>query len=190
MKKEYFAEKIKKLLISIKNEIITFFPDKSKRAIKLLKWFKETIIKNNIIYKSIEDENKNHEEYRRRRTRGKVYWTQFGENVGSEFNGNHFSVVLYESYYTAIVVPLSSVKENEGKWKDKEDLVVKIGEIKGLPRESPECYALVHQMRAVSKKRLDDFLDKKTGQYIKKLKLTNKQLDLIDDKVRSICKKK
>jgi len=50
--------------------------------------------------------------------KGNVYWTEFGENVGSEFNGNQFSVILYDSYYTSIVVPISSkkrMKENGKK---------------------------------------------------------------------------
>ena len=186
MNKEKFAKKVRKLLIEIKDQIINFFPNRAEKAIKLLKWTREKIIKNKIIYKSKKGQRKN-EEYKRRRKRGEIYWTQFGQNIGSEFNGNHFSAVLYESLYTAIVVPLSSKKENEGKWKNKEDLIIDIGVIEDLPRGEIECYALVHQIRTVSKKRLDTFKDLENDNYIN-LKLTNRQLDLIDEKIKSICK--
>lgn len=120
-----------------------------------------------------------------RRRRARVYWIDFGVNIGSEFNYPHFCVVIKESYYTALVVPLSSIKEETSDWKNNEDLIVEIGCIEDLPLDKKPCYALINQMRSVSKQRLSNFRYK--GQYYD-LRLTNDQMDLIDKKISSLSK--
>ena len=192
MDKKVFADRIRKNLIEIKDKIICFFPNYSCYAINLLNWYSEQITKNKIIFNSKKNDdnikkNKNVEFVRRKRT--EVYWSQFGENVGSEFNGDHFCVVLYESYYTAIVAPISSSKPNDGKWKTKEKLMVKIGKIEDLPRKKPEAYVCLNHIRSVSKKRLNTYKDIKTGKYIN-LRLNNEQMNIIDNTLIKICKKK
>lgn len=45
--------------------------------------------------------------------RGKVYWIDFGVNVGEEFGGKHPAIILRVGGNTAIVVPLSSQQPTE-----------------------------------------------------------------------------
>lgn len=178
MKIESFQNKIIKKVKSIVKNLKSFHPNFIKQALNLLDWHNESIIKNKII--NNKKRKGNNPEYVKR-SRGNVYWTQLGENVGSELNGNHFSAVIYDSYYTSIVVPISSKKDNEGKWKKKEDLVVDIGKLNDLPNEKPESYAMIHQMRTVSKKRLSTYTYK--GKRLN-IKLTNEQLNIIDKAIK------
>lgn len=151
---------------------------------QLLRWLRELSIKNRLIYQS--KIQKPDREARQRR-RARVYWIDFGVNVGSEFNYPHFGVVLKEFQSHAIVVPISSVKDVAQGWKTKENLYIEIGTIQGLPRPE-ESYAVVGQIRSISKQRLSDYLDTDTKQHIP-LRLTNEQMDLIDEAVRDILTK-
>ncbi|HBE78675.1 MAG TPA: hypothetical protein DDW65_13005, partial [Firmicutes bacterium] len=141
------------------------------------KWTLEIATKNKIIYEN--KVNKTDKEMARRR-RGQVYWIDFGKNIGSEFNDPHFCVVIRESEFTAIVVPVSSQKEDTPDWKRSEELIVLIGLLNDLPGDKLPSYALVYQIRAVSKQRLSNF--KYKGNYIE-IRLTNEQLDKIDQAV-------
>lgn len=149
-----------------------------------MNWIKEVATKNRIIHfeaqkgKSVEKIG---------RPRGKVYHIDFGVNVGSEFNFPHFCVVIKEFTYTAIVVPLSTTKEDDPEWKNENNLIVEVGCINNLPKDKKPCYALVNQIRTVSKKRLDYYKDENKVFY-KDLKLENPQLDLIDKQIMKLCK--
>lgn len=177
-----FFEKLDEIYSKIKSELHYFYNKDTEYAINFFKWIYEVTIKNRIINSAKCTRDK--EMVRRRR--GQVYWIDFGKNIGSEFNDEHFCVVLKESKYTAIVAPISSQKETDGHWKEEDDLIVKIGAIADLPGEKPLSYAMVNQIRSVSKQRLSDY--KYKSEY-KKLKLSNEQLDLIDQALMSICKK-
>ena len=73
----------------------------------MLDWFNEIVLKNIALHKSKKsDEVMDQELYRK--SRQHVYWINFGRNIGSEFQDYHYAVVLFESKYTAIVVPLIS----------------------------------------------------------------------------------
>lgn len=172
MKINIYKQKIKEVLNTLQVKLNNF--SIPKRGIKLIEWYKEAIIKNDKIYYNKNIENKY------RFNRGEVYWINFGENIGSEFNGDHFGVVLYESYYTIIVAPLSSKKKNEGKWKQKENLMIDIGKIPNISNNK-ESYVLLHQIKTVSKKRAS--LSTKNRKR-SKIKLTNKQLDKIDNAIK------
>ena len=166
---------------SIKNNLIFFFGKKyandDNYSINFARWTLEVTTKNKIIYEN--KVNKTDKEMARRR-RGQVYWIDFGKNIGSEFNDQHFCIVIRESEFTAIVVPISSQKEDTPDWKRSEELIVLIGLLNDLPGDKLPCYALVHQIRTVSKQRLSNF--KYKGSYIE-IKLTNEQLDKIDQAV-------
>lgn len=144
------------------------------------KWVNEVTIKNKIICN-----RKNVELQRRRRSR--VFWMDFGKNVGSEFNDPHFCVVIYESNFTAIVVPLSTVKSTDAQWKAEECLIASIGCIDNLPGEKKHLYALVNQLTTVSKQRLSNY--KLNNKYYD-LRLSNDQMDIIDETILTIIKKK
>lgn len=184
MKKNVFINKIDNLLKKIRANIIYFYnkkiADDENYSINYLKWILEVTIKNKIIHSSKSSKDK--EMVRRRRSR--VYWIDFGKNIGSEFNDPHFCVVIRESQFTAIVVPLSSQKENTPDWKMSEDLIVPIGYINDLPEKQLSTYALVNQITTVSKQRLSTF--KYKGDYIK-IKLSNKQMDIIDNTIMKLC---
>lgn len=175
---------IKRLLSRVENKLHFFigknYANRDNYPIDFCKWTEEVTVKNRIIY-----ENKGYKDREKaRRRRGQVFWIDFGMNIGSEFNDYHFCVVVKESLYTAIVVPLSSVKENTPDWKFSEELIKEIGEINGLP-DKRQNYALINQIRAVSKQRLSTF--QYNGQYLK-LKLKPEQMDIIDQGLLLLCK--
>lgn len=150
---------------------------------KYLEWIKEVATKNRIIHF---ERTKNSKEVEKiGRARGKVFHIDFGINVGAEFNFPHFCVVIKEFEYTAIVVPLSTVKEDDAEWKSPDNLIIEVGEIENLPRDKKSCYALVNQIRTVSKKRLDYYKD--GNNTYSNLKLNSNQLDLIDAQIIKLC---
>lgn len=178
MEFKIFRKTVIDKVTSIIKNLKKFHPKFIKKALNLLDWHHESIIKNKIIHSKKSHDN--NPEFVKR-PRGYVYWTDFGENVGSEFNGNHFSVVIYDSYYTSIIVPLSSKKENEAKWKKNNNLVVDIGKIEQIPNNETEAYAMINQIKTVSKKRLSSYTN--NGNRLK-LKLNDDQLDIIDDAIK------
>lgn len=184
MDKASFLRKIQNIWNKIKNNLLYFldksYADDDNYPINFLKWILEVTIKNRIIHSNKTSKDK--EMVRRRRSR--IYWIDFGKNIGSEFNDPHFCVVIRESQYTAIVVPLSSQKENIPDWKMAEDLIVPIGFIEDLPEKKKPTYALVNQIRTVSKQRLSTF--KYKGKY-KKLKLSDEQMNKIDKTIMKLC---
>lgn len=150
----------------------------------LLDWFIEVTQKNKAIFAS-KKQGMDHEQYKKNRQ--KVYWINFGRNIGSEFQDYHYALVVYESKYTALVIPLTSKKEHDPKWiEENKDVIVDIGVVKGYPEEKgKECYACVFMMQSVSKKRLDRYGNKKDGYF--ELVITNDQMKLISDKISDIA---
>lgn len=140
---------------------------------KLKQWILEIPTKNYLI-------KSNSKRERIHRLKQRVYWIDFGVNIGSEFNFPHFCVVLKEFDYTAIVIPLSTVKEDDADWKSAQNLIVEIGNLENLPESKKSCYAMVNQIRSVSKQRLSDYKDKTTGSFIE-IKLTDSQMQKIYD---------
>lgn len=152
---------------------------------KLLDWFNEVICKNIAIYNSKKDEEAVDQElYKKERQH--VYWIDFGRNIGSEFCDSHFAIVIFESKYTALVIPLTSKKEHSPAWiEENKDCLVDLGVIEGYPKESKECYACVFMAQSVSKKRLSRYGDKKTGEYFD-IKLSNEQMEAVCNKLADI----
>lgn len=150
----------------------------------LLDWFNEIIAKNIVIYKSKKSKAvQDHETYKK--TRQKVYWINLGRNIGSEFQDYHYAVVLYESKYTAIVIPLTSKKEHEPNWIiENKDVIVDLGIVEGYPEESKECYACTFMLQTVSKKRLNRCGNKENGYF--DIKISDKQMKAICDKINEI----
>ena len=71
-----------------------------------------------------------------KKNRQNVYWINFGRNIGSEFQDYHYALVIYESKYTALVVPLTSKKDHTPKWiEENKEVIVDIGKIEGYPDE-------------------------------------------------------
>lgn len=149
-----------------------------------LNWIKETVTKNKFIYRNKYDKSKTDFEILSK-NRTNVYWIDFGINIGSEFQGYHFALVLYENTYTAIVVPLSSEKDEFQSWKENDESIIPIGEINGFEEKKP-CYALINQIQAVSKKRLDRIGIRPN---FKKIKLSPEQMDLIDKAIINMLTK-
>lgn len=150
----------------------------------LLNWFNEVVNKNIAIYSSKQSKTElDHELYRK--PRQNVFWIDFGRNIGSEFQDLHFAVVLHESKYTAIVVPLTSKKEHDPKWiLENKDIIVDLGIVEGYPSDSKECYACTHMLQTVSKKRLARYGQNKGDKF--NIKITNKQMKKICDKIYQI----
>jgi mRNA-degrading endonuclease toxin of MazEF toxin-antitoxin module len=161
-------------------------------SLKMLQWIYQIALKNKIIHesKTILKDGKICDIEDLTRERGYVYWIDFGINIGSEFNSNHFGVVIKEFKYTALVVPISTIKESDSSWKNPENLVIPIGKIEGLPGKKEDSYAMVNQLKSLSKQRLTFYRDNITREQFKDLKLNNIQLDLIDDAILQCVDKK
>ena len=130
---------------------------------ELLDWFNEVVLKNISIYASKSSKEKMDQELYKK-NRQNVYWINFGRNIGSEFQDYHYALVIYESKYTALVVPLTSKKDHTPKWiEENKEVIVDIGKIEGYPDDSKECYACTFMIHSVSKKRLDRCGNKKDG---------------------------
>ena len=152
-------------------------------AMKLLDWFIESANKNFYIFKSKQDKNTKDLEASYAKEVGHVYWTEFGMNIGSEFDDFHYSVVIKESIYTCIVVPFTSKKEDVPKWILDDDGIVDIGIINGFPGKQVENLACVSLIKTVSKKRLSRYGDKEHGFY--DLVLTPEQMSKIDAAIKN-----
>ena len=128
---------------------------------ELLDWFNEVVLKNISIYASKSSKEKMDQELYKK-NRQNVYWINFGRNIGSEFQDYHYALVIYESKYTALVVPLTSKKDHTPKWiEENKEVIVDIGKIEGYPDDSKECYACTFMIQSVSKKRLDRWQQKR-----------------------------
>lgn len=150
----------------------------------MLDWFNEIVIKNIAIHKSKKSKLQLDQELYKK-SRQHVYWINFGRNIGSEFQDYHYAVVLFESKYTAIVIPLTSKKEHDPDWiEENKDFIVDLGVVEGYPNESKECYACTFMLQTVSKKRLDRCGSKKTGYF--DIKISNDQMKAICDKINKI----
>ena len=84
-------------------------PDNTNLDLDCLNWFIEHVTKNHHILKSKKSKEQIDTEINKK-PRGHVYWVEFGINIGSEFNNPHYAVVVKESKYTSVVVPLTSKK--------------------------------------------------------------------------------
>lgn len=152
----------------------------NKLDIETLQWFIEHVNKNYYIHESKLNETKKDTE-NNKKPRSHVYWVEFGINIGSEFNNPHYAVVVKESKYTAIVVPLTSKKEEMPKWIQNDDAVIPIGKVEGFDTNDTECYACISLIRSVSKRRLSS---KVNGKFVK-LKLSSTQMDKIDQVINN-----
>lgn len=119
-----------------------------------------------------------------RYVRGSVIKVNFGYNIGNEFGGLHYCVVLNKKDNlkngTLNVLPLTSKKDNK-KYPDccvnlGTDLYNKLN-ANTSSNEPIESIGLIHQITAVSKLRI--FNDP----ILKKVRISNENLDLIDQKI-------
>ena len=150
----------------------------------LFDWFNEIVLKNIAIYKS-KKSNTVQDQETYKKTRQKVYWINLGRNIGSEFQDYHYAVVIYESKYTAIIVPLTSKKEHEPEWIiENKNVIVDLGIVEGYPDESKECYACAFMLQTVSKKRLDRCGNKRDVYF--EIKISDKQMSMICNKIIEI----
>ena len=152
-------------------------------TMKLLEWFIESANKNYHIFRSKQDKGLKDIEASYAKEVGHVYWTEFGMNIGSEYNDFHYSVVIKESVYTCIVVPFTSKKENVPKWFVDDDGIVDIGKINGFPEKQVDNLACVSLIKTVSKKRLSRCGDKQRGYF--DLILTPDQMKKINDAIKN-----
>ncbi|MEC0348010.1 type II toxin-antitoxin system PemK/MazF family toxin [Peribacillus frigoritolerans] len=181
--------KIKTALEKTKIELVDWYStttdEKEKAyAIQHAEWTQEKAVKNKFI-RRFKGTNKGDEVQRKRRF---VFWTELGMNVGSELCESHFCVVIKEFEKTAVVVPISSKKDGDSKWKTEDKGYFEIGSIGDLPKEKRESYAVVSQIRTISKKRLSSYQDPKTKKYLR-IKLNDVQMDIIDEAIKKTLAK-
>lgn len=179
-KLKYKLDKIYKNILKLKRlDVDNYY------CANLLDWFDEVILKNIAIYKSKKSEEDIDQELFKK-SRQYVYWIDFGRNIGSEFRDLHFAVVIYESKYTALVIPLTSKKEYDPKWiEENKNVIVDLGIIEGFPSESKECYACTFMLQSVSKKRLSRYGNEEKGYF--DIKLSNEQMKRICDNLAQIA---
>lgn len=120
--------------------------------------------------------------------RGDIVYADFGFNVGAEFGGIHYAVVIENNNNKAngniIVVPLTSLDPG----KSPDDIYpteVYIGD-KVIGWTNSATIAKPNQIRAISKMRIS----KPTKPQDKTASLNSAQMQLIDDKLNEIIKKR
>jgi mRNA-degrading endonuclease toxin of MazEF toxin-antitoxin module len=172
----YNLDEIKKAIF-VNDDVKKNAEEKRKYIYSLKEWLLEKTIKNQKIKNGLKRESVN-------RPRQRVYWIEFGINVGSEFSFPHFGVVIKEFDYTAIVVPISTEKEDDPEYKNVGNLFIPIGELEDLPYDKRLCYALVNQIRAVSKVRMSDYKDEKS--VFHQITLDETQMKSILDAIKGI----
>lgn len=117
--------------------------------------------------------------------RGEVVLAHFGFNVGAEYGGMHWAVVVKKdkkSNPILNVVPLSSLKEGQTE-ADLHPDEVYLGKIDGINEK--ESFAIPNQMRPVSKIRV--FKPRLSSET--PIVLTDEQLDAIDEKIKKMYTK-
>ena len=123
--------------------------------------------------------------YLRAYKRSEIVLAHFGFNVGAEYGGMHYAVVIRNSSKNnpnVNVVPLSSLEEGEDKEDIHKDRVF-LGVIQGL--NAKNAVAIPDQMRPISKIRVYKPRNAKDVVF----KLTTEQMNLIDEKVRKMYTK-
>lgn len=111
--------------------------------------------------------------------RGEVFHVDFGYGIGAEYRYNHYCVVLAVEGKIVIVVPLTS---SNSKYNQNSDFVVSLGEILKMPGQVKDSYALINQIRSISRYRL-----RRPRKERKKLypKLDKDQLNLLDNCIKN-----
>lgn len=168
-----------------KNGLDDIFVDKNfnkevKRRNLYFSWVKEH-------YKYFREENNiskktNYTKFKR----GEVVRLNFGFNVGSEIGGLHYAVVVEKDDSikdsTIVVVPLSTFRKKQKKAEELYPTEIELGIIEDLcsNRESIYSYALIDQIRLISKNRIYE------PSKIKNLpaKLKTNQMNDIDEKIK------
>jgi mRNA-degrading endonuclease toxin of MazEF toxin-antitoxin module len=117
----------------------------------------------------------------RKYSRGEIVYAHFGFNVGAEFGGTHYGVVVEDNEKSAgnvMVIPLSSLKPGQTE-ADVHRNDVYLGTISDL--NSKEAFAIVRQMRPISKLRIQQ--PKRATDNV--FRLSDDQLSKIDRKIGS-----
>ena len=153
-----------------------------RTAYNLLNWFVETTEKNYYIFSSKIDEHKKDQEDVQR-NKYNVYWIDFGENIGSEFGGCHYGIVLKEYKYTALIIPLTTKKEGLPEFIDKGG-IIDLGLINGFPDEDKSCYACISFIKSISKKRLNRCGNKENGYF--EIRLDKTQINTVKNFLKNI----
>lgn len=123
--------------------------------------------------------------YLRAYKRSEIVLAHFGFNVGAEYGGMHYAVVIKDSSKSnpnVNVVPLSSLEEDETEEDTHKDRVF-LGVIEGLNEKN--AVAIPDQMRPISKLRIHKPRKAKDQVF----KLSTDQMDLIDGKIRKMYTK-
>lgn len=123
--------------------------------------------------------------YLRAYKRSEIVLANFGFNVGAEYGGMHYAVVVRDSSKNnpnVNVVPLSSLEEGEAEADTHKDRVF-LGVIQGLNEKN--AVAIPDQLRPVSKLRIHKPRKAKDSVF----KLTTEQMDSMDEKVRKLYTK-
>lgn len=123
--------------------------------------------------------------YLRAYKRSEIVLANFGFNVGAEYGGMHYAVVIKDSSKNnpnVNVVPLSSLDDGESETDTHKDRVF-LGVIEGLNKKN--AVAIPDQMRPISKLRVHKPKKAKDGVF----KLDTNQMNLIDEKIRRMYTK-
>lgn len=131
-------------------------------------------------------------------SRGEVIFVNLGFNIGAEYGGEHFGVVIADSNKAnpgINIVPLTSYKDKR-EGEDLQPLTeeeikaslhsnsVYLGNISDINEK--KSIALVDQMQYISKIKVKS--PKSRSQQV--IKVTNEHLDLLDEKIRKVYTKK
>lgn len=145
--------------------------------------------------------------YFKRYSRGRIIKVRFGVNVGSEFSGDHFAIVISknDTAYNPIlhVIPITSKKHKTcvdiGNVLILDDEIIKLTELykseldKSKRRKIKEClkyysnrdnissYAIVEHMKTISKLSIANPINE--YDYINQLRISNEKLQEINNEI-------
>lgn len=172
-------DKIDKALLKLKQAILTRAPKTQNLIIDWINTWSNYIIKETT-FKS---------EYMPYFKRGDIVYLEFGFNVGVEYGGIHYAVVIESNNNkgsgSIVVVPLTSFNPNDKNKKISSKDVFLGYNIIPWTDQSYATVAKPNQIRAVSKIRIVKPLRKDD----KIARLSSEHLDLIDKKINEILKK-
>lgn len=121
----------------------------------------------------------------RKFNRAEIVFANFGFNVGAEYGGMHYAVIVEKNKKSnplVNVVPLTSLKDGQAI-DDLHSGEVYLGEIQGL--NDKESVAIINQLRPISKLRIFKPRLAKEPAF----KLSNEQMDLLDQKIKQMYTK-
>ena len=113
-----------------------------------------------------------------------IFEIDYGMNVGHEFGGRHYGVVLYDSFYNNPIITVIPIKTAKGKLNPHSDVF--LGKIEGIQSLSSSI-AVVNQIQSIDKLRIFNVDSINQKEYPKKsIFLNGEQIRILKESIFKI----